>query len=95
MSFLGKLGRGLARFGSLAGAALKPISNIVSPIAGAVSAAANTFLPPSVAGVVSGVANKVADFVQSGKAADIAGKIGQAGMALAGGAMGGMPRADG
>ena len=84
MSFLGKLGGGLARIGAMAGAALKPIASVARPVAGAVSALANTFLPSGVANAVGGVANKVADFVTSGKAEQLAAKVGAAGMALSG-----------
>lgn len=93
MGFLGALGSGLSKFGALAGQALKPLGGIAKPVAAAVGAAANTFLPGAVGQAVSGVANKVADFISSGKAADVAGKIGAAGMALTGAALGGPPRA--
>ena len=84
MSFLGRLGSGISRIGALAGAALKPLGSVAKPVASAVGALANTFLPANVANVVGGVANKVADFVSSGRAEQIASKIGAAGMALSG-----------
>ena len=84
MSFLGRLGSGLSRIGSLAGAALKPLGAVARPVAGAVGALASTFLPAPIANVVGNVANKAADFITSGKAAQIANRIAQSGMALSG-----------
>jgi hypothetical protein len=84
MSFLGRLGSGISRIGALAGAALKPLGAIAKPVAGAVGAVANAFLPSGVANVIGNVANKAADFVSSGRAEQIASKIGAAGMALSG-----------
>jgi hypothetical protein len=84
MSFLGKLGAGIAKFGQLAQGALKPLGQIAKPAAGLVGAAATTFLPAPIAGTVSGIANKVADFVSSGRASDVVGKIANAAGALTG-----------
>ena len=95
MGLFGKLASGIARFGGLAQQALRPLSGIVQPIANAIGATAGAFLPAAAANMVSGVANKVADFVQSGRAADIAGRIGGAGMALTGAMGRGMPQNQG
>ena len=92
MGLFGAIGSGLSKFGQLAGKALRPFASVAQPLAGAVSAAAQTFLPGAAGRIVSGIAQKVGDFVSSGKAADIAGKIAGAGAALTGMALGGPPR---
>ena len=56
MSFLGRLGSGISRIGALAGAALKPLGAIAKPVAGAIGAVANTFLP---SGVIGNIASKI------------------------------------
>lgn len=84
MSFLGRLGGVVSRIGSLATKAIKPIAAIAQPVAGAVGAVANTFLPAPAARLVSNVAQKASDFVTSGRAAEIADKVARTGMALAG-----------
>jgi hypothetical protein len=84
MGFLGKLGAGLSKFGSLAQAALKPIGSIAPKAAGLVKMGADMFLPGSVAKVVGTVADKVASFVSSPSAMNIAGAIGNIGSKLAG-----------
>lgn len=84
MGFLGKLGSGISKFGALAQMALKPLGTIAPKAAGLVSLAANSFLPKPAASIVSGVANKVADFVASPTAMNIAGAIGNVGAKLAG-----------
>lgn len=84
MSFLGRLGGVVSRLGSLAGKAVKPLASIAAPVAGAVGAVANAFLPAPAAKLVSTVAQKASDYITSGKAAQIADKVARAGMALSG-----------
>jgi hypothetical protein len=84
MGFLGKLGAGLSKFGTLAQTALKPLGSIAPKAAGLVKMGADMFLPGSVAKVVGGVADKVAQFVASPSAMNVAGAIGNIGAKLAG-----------
>lgn len=83
MGFLGKLASGISKFGSIAQTVLRPLGSIAPKVASVVSTAANTFLPKPAAALVSGVAQKVGDFIGSGRAADIAGGIVGAGAKLA------------
>lgn len=95
MGLFGALASGIGKFGQLASKAIKPLGNVAS-VVGDVAKAAGAALPGPLglaAKAVGGIAGKVSDFVQSGKAQDVLGKIGTVGSALTGLANP-MPRSD-